>query len=368
MKVLHVINSLDMGGAEKLVAELLPIFNEFGVESELLLLNGKQTEIKNILQENGITIYDLGMINIYNPMSVFKLIKYLKNYDIVNVHLFPSLYFIALAIFFIRKNERPLLVFTEHNTMNRRIESKLFSWIDKIIYSFYKRIICITNEVEDIFKKHLGGCKNRFVVIENGIDLDKINSYKPNTLEISNLKHELGIIEKDIIITQVSAFRDQKDQVTVINALKFLPDNYKVIFLGTGKNIQVCKDLVRQLELEERVYFLGVKENVCDYFEISKFIVLSSHYEGLSLSSIEGMASGKPFIASNVPGLKDIVFNAGILFEKSDSEDLAKKIILLNKDVDLYNEVVQKCKKRASKYSIKDTAKRYIEIYNSILS
>ena len=164
----------------------------------------------------------------------------------------------------------------------------------------------------------------------------------------------------------MSAFREPKDQETVINALQYLPDNVKIVFLGEGKTQKKCKNLAKELNKEDKVHFLGIKQNVCDYFQIADYIILSSHYEGLSLSSIEGMASGKPFIASDVKGLSQIS-GAGILFKESDSRDLADKIMELERDRNYYNQVVSKCIERSKKYDIKNTVNSYIQEYEKVL-
>lgn len=66
-------------------------------------------------------------------------------------------------------------------------------------------------------------------------------------------------------------------------------------FLRRRKTQKKCKTLAKELNKEDKVHFLGIKQNVCDYFQIADYIILSSHYEGLSLSSIEGMAHQEAF-------------------------------------------------------------------------
>ena len=105
LKVLHVINDLSVGGAENLVRELLPMLRDKGIKCELLLLDGKETHFTKVLTEEfNISIRSVGThINIYNPLIFLKLPPYIRNYDIVQVHLFPAQYWIALAktLFFI---------------------------------------------------------------------------------------------------------------------------------------------------------------------------------------------------------------------------------------------------------------------------
>ena len=138
MKILHVINSLHTGGAEKLLLETLPKYEKSGIELDLLLLNGDETSFyESFSIEFSGTIHSLGQKSVYNPVHIIGVRKYLVTYDIVHVHLFPALYWVAIASFFCSKSLK--LVFTEHNITNRRFESKWSKHIDKMIYSAYDR-------------------------------------------------------------------------------------------------------------------------------------------------------------------------------------------------------------------------------------
>ena len=94
---------------------------------------------------------------------------------------------------------------------------------------------------------------------------------------------------------------------------------------------------------------------------------MSSDFEGLSLSSIEGMAAGKPFVASNVDGLREVVNGAGLLFENSNSQALADTILTLYNDKKLYDNVAEKCEKRAGEFDINKMVDSYLDVYNSLL-
>lgn len=91
--------------------------------------------------------------SVYNPLLVFKIIPYLKKYDLIHAHLFPVLYWVVLAkwISFSKKK----IVYTEHNTNNKRREIKLFQKIDRIIYSGLHQIITISLEVDNKLKPGL---------------------------------------------------------------------------------------------------------------------------------------------------------------------------------------------------------------------
>ena len=92
-------------------------------------------------------------------------------------------------------------------------------------------------------------------------------------------------------------------------------------------------------------------------------VVLSSHYEGLSLSSLEGMASGKPFVASDVEGLHDIVGGYGVLFPHGDSKVLATEIRKLCEDEIYAEEVAERCMERAKMFDVETMAQNYWCLY-----
>ena len=100
---------------------------------------------------------------------------------------------------------------------------------------------------------------------------------------------------------------------------------------------------------------------------MSDVVVLSSKYEGLSLSSIEGMASGKPFVASNVPGLKEVVEGAGILFPPGDEIKLAAELKHLAEDQDYYRRISEQCVERAKNYDIVEMVEKHIALYKKII-
>ena len=87
----------------------------------------------------------------------------------------------------------------------------------------------------------------------------------------------------------------------------------------------------------------------------------------MSLSCIEGMASGNPFLASDVPGVTNLVGNYGVLFPLGKSEILAKKIIELEEDTAYKNSVIQRCKQRASEFSLELMSSNYIKLYKEII-
>lgn len=354
MKILHVITSLRTGGAEQLMVHLLPQLKARGFEVDLCLFDGTNTYFRQQIEAKGIRIIDFGEGNsVYNPMNIIRLRNLIKNYDIIHTHNYsPQIYGVLANIGLGVK-----MVTTEHNTSNRRRSIKGFAAIDRLMYSRYDRIICISKKAEDNLRNFIGSQSKRIITVNNGIDTKTYVSatalpdFKPSGVRA---------------ITMVAAFRWEKDQSTLIRSLKFLPDDFHLYLVGEGVLRGECERLVATSELGDRVHFLGLRTDVPKILKASDFIVMSSHFEGLSLSSLEGMAVGRPFLASDVDGLREVVKDAGVLFEHNNPHDLAQKILSIASDKSLYLSIAAKCSERASQYDISLMVNNYIKVYKDI--
>jgi len=361
MKILRVINSLNIGGAERSVSGNVPIHKKNGFEIDVLLLNGTKTFFTEDLLKNNVKIISLGENNnIYNPLIIFKIGKFIKKYDVVHVSLFPALYWVALAKIITRSKAK--LIYTEHSTSNRRRSLFLFKVLDQFIYKHYDKIIAITPEANINLSDHLKG-NFEIQTIYNGVDVSKVftDSQKKTLLQ------ELEVDKAETkYLLQVASFRNQKDQDTVIRALPHMNPQVKLLFVGDGPRNKVCQELVHELDLTNRVSFLGLRDNVNEIYGLADIVVMSSHYEGFGRAAVEGMAARKPVIASNVAGLSEIVKNHGLLFTSGNSLELSKLVNELLSDKELYNEIAVKCFERALEFDIIRMIDSYEYVYKSL--
>lgn len=150
MKILHIINNLGSGGAEKLIEQTLPIMNkEENIEVELLLLTKENNVFEKKIKDAGIKINIIGTKNIYNPLNIMSIRRFIKNndFDIVHAHLFPVIYWTSLAAKSLF-NKKFILFLTEHNTHNKRRNHFFFRPIEKFIYDEFDKIISISQKTE----------------------------------------------------------------------------------------------------------------------------------------------------------------------------------------------------------------------------
>ena len=357
MRVLQIILFLD-GGSAKLMADIILFCKQRGLNMDLLLLNGNRSPLYEKLEQHNITIYSLSKGSVkkrFNPFLIFKIIPFLKRYDIIHVHLFPPLYWVSIAKLLCRKNVK--IIYTEHNSYNNRMGSRLGRIADKIMYRNYDKIISISEDVNEIIKAHTKLDDSKFTVITNGIDLSVFTPKLRENQERTDIK----------TIIQVSVFNLQKDQKTLIKALQYLPENIHVTFAGDGDTLKDCEQFAKSLNLTDRVHFLGSRTDVPELLSSADIVVQSSHWEGFGLAAVEGMAMGKPVIASDVAGLRETVKGAGILFPVGDAKALANEITKLLSDDEYYNKVAKNSLEQSKLFDINIMIDKYIEMYNEIL-
>lgn len=349
MRILHVITTLYTGGAERLIVDLLPRFKAARNEVELLVFNSKDTPFAEKLRRSGITIHFLNCKKVYSPLNIFRLKKFLGNYDIIHTHNTACQFYVALAARLFGCKAK--LFTTEHNTTNRRRHIPLMKYVDRLMYRCYDHIISVSEATTVNLRNHIGNSFN-ITTINNGINLDRF-------ARTCRLKTDC------IRLVMVAAFRPQKDQDTVVRAMRLLPLNVRLILVGEGNRRPIVTKLAQDLHVDDRVTFTGVSTNISEILTSCDIVVLSSHWEGFGLAAVEGLASGRPIVASNVDGLKDIVGNAGLFFTPGDEKTLAKNVLKLISDNKLYNSLSEKALHRAELYDINKTAKKYLAIYES---
>lgn len=352
IKVLHIMPILSVGGASRLMSEIVPMMNSSeNIKVDFLISQCLNDTFMPVFEKTGVKVYILGN-SIYSPLNIFKIAKYLKQYDIIHVNLFPSIYLVALANIIVRKP----LVYTEHNTTNNRRNKKYLQPLEKWVYKQYRKIISISEGTRQNLKTWINADKEdeRFVVINNGVNLDAFKNIKkeyiyPNTL------------------IMVARFAPAKDQATIIKAMTLLDKDVHLILVGDGETIESCKKMASELAVNERVHFVGTQSDVPSWIGKADIGIQSSHWEGFGLTAVEMMAGGLPVVASDVEGVKQVVEGAGVLFPHGDYGKLAEEIKKLLYDKDYYELVKDRCMERSEMYDIKAMVESYVNVYKEIL-
>lgn len=210
----------------------------------------------------------------------------------------------------------------------------------------------------------------KLFLVYNGIPRLSLSS----ALEQKLKREELGFGENDVVVGIVARLEPVKGHEVFLNAAKYAAeknDDLKFIIAGTGSLENKLKNTVKELDLSEKVKFLGYVENVSTIYSIIDISVLSSLSEALSLSVIEAMSLGKPAVVTDSGGTVEVVQNGvnGYVVENGNSTEMAEKILLLAESPELRKQMgAEGIKIAKEKFALESMAKKLGDIYSKLLS
>lgn len=364
MKILHIINSLSEGGVESLLYDLSSYTVKDGHQVDILVLNKNEIALKDQFTKQGIKILIGKYNNPYNIKNIITIRKAIKNYSIIHVHHFPCQLYAAIAYSSILTlKNRAVFLTTEHSTYNNRRKFFALKFLDRFFYKKYDRIICISNQTENELRKWLSlpSLEKKIITIQNGINIEKFANAQ------NTLNNIIDTSSDNNYIAMVGRFAPPKDQITLIKALKYCPENTHLIFIGSGKTLEKCKSEAVKDNLSNRIHFIGNSTNVAGILKGCKIGVLSTRWEGFGLVAAEYMAAGIPAVVSNVEGLNEVIKDDDLLFNPGDYKQLSFILNNLLSNPYLYELKVKSCKDNVLKFSVNNMSDEYIKTYSELL-
>ncbi|HUX36371.1 MAG TPA: glycosyltransferase [Rectinemataceae bacterium] len=360
MRVLHVINSLAAGGAERMLVDLLPRLGLLDVSCSVLVLDGKDDVFSSQLREAGITVEFAreGQNSPYSPRNIAAIVATIGRHepDIVHAHLGPSMHWCAIASLWARK---VVLVTTEHATENRRWSLPLVKQLDAWCYGRYKAIVCVSEDARKAIELRAPRQAKRLAVIPNGIPLGRMSGAKPAPDVVRLLEGRIGI-------AMTARFVPAKDHPTALRALAILHESHALVMAGDGPELDGARSLAAELGLGPRAIFLGTRNDIPSVLAACRVYLQSSRVEGFGIAALEAMAAGLPVVASDAPGLGALVDGAGLLFPAGDSGKCAECIGALENG-QARDMAIATGMRRAAAHRIEGTAEKYEGLYGSLL-
>jgi glycosyltransferase involved in cell wall biosynthesis len=364
VKIVHIINNLGSGGAEKLLVDLLQKLElNKQIDLHLILLSRRNDVYYESIKGLNIDIIYLDSNKLYGLKTFLKLRTNLIaiNPDIIHGHLFPILYYLYFYKL-ITPFKKTKYIFSEHNTTNRRRKLFFLRPVEMLIYSCFHKIISVSNGVQIQLQKWLHtNNKTKYIVLDNAININKIENSKP----IKNFHNILNIPPSARTIIMVARFTEQKNHELLIKSLLNLDEIIYLILVGEGPLLNNYIQLAKELNLYDRIRFLGYRSDVYNLIKSSDVFVLSSFYEGFGIAALEAMACGIPVLGSNVDGLKDVLLNGGVVFDSA--KDLVFLINKLLNDLPYYKKISNDGKIKSNLYSIINYTDKLTLIYFSLL-
>lgn len=208
--------------------------------------------------------------------------------------------------------------------------------------------------------------KKNIEVIPNFVDLEKYIHVHENC--------NRGVLanEDEKIITHISNFRKVKRIDDVINSFNLINKeiNSKLILLGDGPERIKAEKLCDELNLNEKVLFLGASNETAKILCLSDVFILASTTESFGLVALEAMASSVPVVSTNSGGLPEVNKDgfSGYLSDVGDINNMAKNAIKILKDSTKLINFKKNAKQQANKFDVHNIVPYYEDIYKKTLS
>lgn len=200
-----------------------------------------------------------------------------------------------------------------------------------------------------------------------GVDLSR---FKSQYNDGSNIRTELGLDDKDILVVVVGRLDRNKNNITIIKAISLTKNkNVHLVICGDGEQKDEILNLSKKLGVFDKIHLLGNRNDIPQIFSRSDIFVLASFREGLSRSIMEAMAAGLPCIVSDIRGNRDLIDigKGGYLFPSKNFKCLAEALNRLSMDETLRNEMGNFNKLKVDQFSIKVSQEAFYSIFSSEL-
>jgi len=368
INVLHLLLSLDFGGAERVVSLMLDksrskeinysvcCIDSIGCYGEDLINKGFSVNL--IKRNKGI---DFAL-----PVKIAKLIHE-KKINIIHAHgETPWFYSVLAKIVCIFNRVKCITTIHGYGGGDRDVFKNKLLW--KFLMFFSNKTIVVSEKLSEEINKIKPFFKDRIKTIINGIDIKSIALVKKQSKKYWKIDNKTTTIG---IVARLSAVKNHRILLQAVSELLKQGREVKLFIVGDGPEMGCLKCLSKQLGITKKVIFTGMRNDAVSFYPLFDIFVLPSLSEGISMTILEAMASRVPVIASNVGGNREIIEHGknGMLFKSDDLNELLNKIKYLIDNPLKRDNLSANARKRIEKnFSLNQMILQYENLYQEIVT
>jgi glycosyltransferase involved in cell wall biosynthesis len=335
IRVLHLITSLNRGGAENHLYALATHVDRARFDFEVAALRGEGNLIE-AFRAAGVRVHLLGAKSQLDLGALGRLVKLIadERYDVVHSHLFRADLYGWLAVGRVAK--RPKLVSTRHND-DRFFLHPLVGIVHYLVSGSQDMIIAISDHIARFTIARGVKDPRRVRRVYHGLRVENADEAERDR---SRLRAELGVAPDDFLVGNVGRLSPQKGQRHLIRALPTLLErvpNAQVAIAGAGELEPELMELAAELNVTDRVHLLGSRSDVPALMRAFDAFAMPSIWEGFGIVLLEAMAAGRPIVASAVATIPEVVVDeeTGYLTPPAEPEAIAEALTKLALDPEL---------------------------------
>ena len=361
INALHVINTMQPGGAETLVARLCPALREEGVHASVAVMLGPGP-VSASLPEQGVEVIDLSRGGRGDPRAPWKIMQAIRRTRAAIVHVHSPQASIAAHI--ATMLARVPIISTRHSVTDPKSQTAVYRFERLLTRRRTAGVVAVSDEMRDaLLAQHLAS-PDRIHVHRNAVDLSRfaVSTRRPYPSDAPVLG-TIGRLEPpkahEVFLETIAALRPDMPGI-------------RGVLVGDGSLRGALETRCKALGLDDVIDFAGacLPEDVPVWLSRFDAFLLTSRWEGLPVAMIEAAASGLPIVATDVGGVGEAIAGgeAGLLVPVDDVRALADAARALGSQPGLAAELGRRARDHAMReFDLRRLARQTADLYRSVL-
>jgi len=376
-KVLHVIDALNVGGAQELLALLAKHKGDAFAMSVCVLQ--PVLDLKSRIESHGVRVHALNRTrcSILHPLDFLRyglgnLLDILRicreeRIDIVHAHLsdaeflgfFASL--LGCAKRFCITVHTPKLLPEERG---RGLRNTVRGLLMRLLYRKANAVVAVSKDTAALLRDQYAVDPATLRIIANGVETRALAEHRP-----AFGREALGLAAGGHVLLCVGRLTLAKGHRYLLEAVRLLAPRIpglRLLVAGDGELRDELRQMARTLDVTGQVVFMGSRTDIPDLLALSDIVVSASVFEGTSLALMEAMAAGKPIVATAIPGNLELLENGvnAVLAPPADASMLAQAITRIIQEKGLAEALGRHAREKAqSEFDIMAVIRKYIEVW-----
>jgi glycosyltransferase involved in cell wall biosynthesis len=365
IRVLHVIDHLDLGGAQTALLDMLRHRDRSAFDVEVAVMHGRGP-FAEVLEALGIKVHSLAREK-WPPVYVTEFVRLLRNanFQIVHFHLQGANWIAKPLAALVGQRVR---IAHDHTSGDLRFRGAGSLLPDASSHLLSSRIIAVSKGVRDFLTRWEAVPADLIELVPNGVDEE---IFHPCTEEQKRAARSgLCISEEAFVAGGIGRLAHEKNFALLPRLAALHPDILFVI-AGSGPERDRIAALASELGVDSRLRLLGTILDRGSFYHALDAFILPSLYEGLPMAVLEAMSSGVPVLASRLEGIFSVLSdeNEGLLARPGDVADFSRQLRRLKESPELSEKLSQAARTKAlNQFSASVTARSIESIYRQELS
>jgi glycosyltransferase involved in cell wall biosynthesis len=368
--VLLLIKGLGLGGAERLLVDVVGARDRERFDYEVAYVLADQDALVSTMEATGVPVHGLGArasADIRWTASLRRLLL-LGRFDVLHAHLPYTAAFGRLVALTVPGGRRPALVYTEHSLWNKA--AVVTKALNRSTVGVDRALVVVSEAARDALPRAL---RARARVVVHGIDRSRF-AVDPEQRRVrrSEVRAELGVPDDQVLALTVANLRSEKGYDVLLEAARLcVGAEAPVRFVAVGRGLPQDELEVRSQaqRLGGRFVFLGARTDTARLMAGADVFVLPSHQEGLPVALMEAMSAGLPVVATIVGGVPDVVTDdiEGLLVPPHRPDLLADALQRIARDPVLRTRLAAASEARSEVFDARVAAGAIEALYDELL-